>query len=114
MSRGWYDAGTATATETAMTVRRAFLIVAGSAFLCGLIGAGLGLTLGTFSPGYYRTVFRYGNSDNFNPVEVGVGLGLSQGVIAGLVVGCVVVLAVAWYESRRDSILRSAAGPNPG
>ena len=87
-----------------MTVRRAFLIVAGSAAVCAAVGAGIGLALGTFAPGYYRTVFRYGDSPDFNAVHVGVGLGLSQGVAAGLAVGCVVVLAVTWYDIRRLAI----------
>ena len=87
-----------------MTMRRAFLIVAGSAAACAAVGAGIGLALGTFAPGYYRTVFRYGDSPEFNAVQVGVGLGLSQGVAAGLAVGCVVVLAVTWYDIRRLAI----------
>lgn len=56
----------------------------------------IGLALGTFAPGYYRTVFRYGDSPDFNSVHVGVA--------AGLAVGCVVVLAVTWYDVRRLAI----------
>src|SRR5262245_44402839 len=84
-----------------MTVRRAFLIGAGSAAVCAAVGTGIGLALGSLAPDYYRTVFRHGNAPEFNPVQVGLGLGLSQGLLAGLAVGSVVVLAVAWTESRR-------------
>jgi hypothetical protein len=94
-----------------MTVRRAFLIVAASAAVCAAAGAGIGWALGTFAPGYYRTVFRYGDSPDFDAVQVGVGLGLSPGVTAGLVVGCVVVLAVAWHDSRRQAILAELGVP---
>jgi hypothetical protein len=92
-----------------MTVRRAFLIVAGAAAVCAAVGAGIGWALGTFAPGYYRTVFRYGDSPEFNPVQVGVGLGLTQGLTAGLAFGCMVVLAVTWYDSRRHRLLAEFA-----
>jgi hypothetical protein len=88
-----------------MTVRRAFGIVAGSAAVCAVVGAGLGLALGAFAPGYYRTVVRYGDSPEFSAPQVGFGLGLTQGLIAGLAVGCAVVLAVAWHSSRRQAVL---------
>ena len=96
-----------------MTVKRAFGIVAGSAAVCAAIGATLGLLLGTFAPGYYRTVFRYGDAPDFNPTQIGFGLGLTQGLIAGLAVGCVFVLAVAWYSSRRDALLAELGGLPP-
>jgi hypothetical protein len=64
-------------------------------------------------PGYYRTVFRYGDSPDFNAVEVGVGLGLTQGLMAGVAVGCVVVLAVAWHGSRRRTVLNQVLGSPP-
>lgn len=88
-----------------MTVARGFFIIGISAFVCALVGMLIGLTLGINAPGYYRTVFRGGNSPDFNPEQVGIGLGLTQGVIAGLVIGCVVVLAVSWHNSRRAIIL---------
>jgi hypothetical protein len=84
-----------------MTVLRGFTIIGVSACASGIIGALIGLLLGTFAPGYYRTVFRYGDSPDFSAVQVGAGLGLSQGLIAGLIIGCVVVLAVTWYRIRR-------------
>src|SRR3954470_18262392 len=92
-----------------MTVRRAFLTVAASAAECGVVGNGIGWGLGTFAPGYYRTVFRYGDAPEFNAVQVGVGLGLTQGLGAGLAVGCVVVLAVVWHDSRRQKLLTELA-----
>lgn len=51
--------------------------------MCAAAGAGIGWVLGTFAPGYYRTVFRCGDSPEFNPVQVGVGLGLTQGLGPG-------------------------------
>lgn len=61
--------------------------VFGSAFVGGTIGLGLGAALGTFSPGYYRSVFSIGDSRNFDPLAVGIGHGLTLGVVFGAIVG---------------------------
>lgn len=90
-----------------MTVLRGFLIISISTVLCAIVGAGAGYTLGTVAPAYYRSVFRNGNATTFDPVQMGLGLGLTQGLVAGLFVGCVVVLAVAWYNSRRVVVIPS-------
>jgi hypothetical protein len=89
-----------------MTILRGFTIVALSVLFCALVGLSVGYTLGAVAPGYYRTVFRNGNSPEFDPVQVGVGLGLTQGLLCGLVVGCVVVISVTWYNSRRQIMIR--------
>lgn len=83
-----------------MSVARAFMIIIGAAFGCGVIGAGLGAWLGRVIPDYYRGVFRAGNNPNFDPIHVGIGLGATQGIVAGLVVGCVVVLSVSIFKRR--------------
>lgn len=56
-------------------------------FTGGLIGAGIGFTLGKWVPNYYRSVFRAGNDPNFNPLSIGIGLGLTQGAVVGLLAG---------------------------
>jgi hypothetical protein len=75
-----------------------FLIVV----LSGMVGAFLGLLaggmLGSLAPDYYRAVFQ---SDSLNPLQVGCGLGATQGFGVGLAVGCVVLLAVAISRRRR-------------
>jgi hypothetical protein len=60
----------------------------------------IGSTLGQVAPGYYRAVFARGEP-GFEPVQVRLGLGITQGPIAGLVVGSVVVLSMTWSGSRR-------------
>lgn len=84
-----------------LTVGRGFAIVlaSGAGFAVG--GAAVGLALATLLPGYYRGVLPSGNAPGFNPVQVGLGLGASQGLGTGLVIGCVVVLAVAIANFRR-------------
>jgi hypothetical protein len=54
------------------------------------------------APGYYRGVYSSGRDPWFDPVAVGTGLGLTQGVTCGLFVGGVVVFSVAWYNARRN------------
>jgi hypothetical protein len=86
-----------------VTVSRGFaiIIVSGVAFAAG--GGGLGYALGRLAPSYYRGVFAGGESPGFDPVQVGIGLGVSQGLIAGLGVGSVVVVAVAISGWRRPT-----------
>lgn len=81
-----------------MTVLKGFLIIILSGIAFGFGGGLIGYALAIAVPSYYRTVFRSGN---FDPREVGIGLGVTEGGVCGLGVGAVVVLAVAWYNSRR-------------
>jgi hypothetical protein len=83
-----------------MTINRAFAIVILSTIGFGVAGTAIGCLLAVVAPDYYRGVFGARNSPDFNPVAMGFGLGLTQGVFAGLFVGSVVVLAVAWFWSR--------------
>ena len=74
--------------------------VFGCAFIGGLIGTGLGAALGVFAPGYYRSVFSNGDSPIFDPLAVGVGQGLTQGVVFGGVVGVLLVGMFYWFRAR--------------
>lgn len=84
-----------------MTVARAFLIIAASVVTFAAGGGLIGYALAVLAPAYYRGVFTNGRQPWFNPVEVGLGLGVTQGAVCGVIAGAVVVLAVAWYNSRR-------------
>ena len=83
-----------------MTVLRGFIITISSGLGFGIIGAVLGFTVGKFAPDYYRIVFRMPPEIDLDPAQAGFGLGLTQGVAAGIVIGLVIVVAVAWYNSR--------------
>jgi hypothetical protein len=85
-----------------MTAAKGFLIVVLSAVAFGIGGGLIGYSLGVFAPAYYRGVYRSGQEAWFDPVQMGLGLGISQGAVCGVIIGCVVVLAVAWYSSRRS------------
>lgn len=83
-----------------MTVARGFVITIASGIAFAVVGGGLGYALGTLAPDYYRVVFRIPPGGGFNPVQTGLGLGLTQGLAAGLFIGLVIVVAVAWFNAR--------------
>lgn len=83
-----------------MNVRRGAALIILSTVLMGLCGLGIGASMGILMPDYYRAMFRPGSIPPLDPVQVGAGLGLSQGLIGGLIIGCVLTISVAWYESR--------------
>ena len=72
-------------------------------FVTGALGAVVGMTLGALlavvAPGYYRAVFpRVVERGEFEPLSIGVGLGLTQGAGIGLAVGVVLVGIYYWRE----------------
>lgn len=83
-----------------MTIRSAIATIAACTAMLAGIGGGTGWALGTFAPGYYRSVFRNGNEPWFDPVSVGVGQGLTQGTSGGVAVGLVVVALFIWRDTR--------------
>jgi hypothetical protein len=84
-----------------MTVLRALVTVVGTAFAFGVVGGAIGYGLGKFTPSFYRHVFHLRDDQNINPEELGLGLGVTNGLVWGLLVGLAVVLTITWYELRR-------------
>jgi hypothetical protein len=84
-----------------MTVARGFAIIVASGVCFAVAGGGIGHALARIVPDYYHAVFRGVEDPDFDPVPVGLGLGIAQGLIARLVVGSIVVLAVAMSGLRR-------------
>ena len=74
-----------------------FGAVFASALVGGVLGLLMGAALGSMMPAYYRSVFAGGDSPNFDPVAVGIGQGLTQGVVFGGVVGLALVAMYYWY-----------------
>lgn len=72
----------------------------GAAIIGGLVGLAVGACLGTYAPGYYRSVFRNGDALSFDPLAVGIGQGLTQGIVFGGVIGVAAVALFYWYRSR--------------
>ena len=85
-----------------MTVAKALTVIVGSGVGFAALGAALGAILALLAPGYYRGVFSGGQAADFDPLQVGLGLGLTQGTICGLIIGAVIVLGVS-LSSRRSA-----------
>ena len=83
-----------------MTVVRGFAITIASGIAFASFGAGAGYLLGSVAPDYYRTVFRIPSDVSMDPSQAGLGLGVTQGLAGGLAIGLVIVVSVAWYNSR--------------
>lgn len=90
-----------------MTVARGLLITLACGLGFGILGTAVGMLLGSLAPDYYRAVLHIPPGTPVDPTQVGLGLGLTQGVGAGLVVGLVVVVAVAWYQTRLAAVEQS-------
>ena len=96
-----YQAPASEQLETSLSNQLAykgFGLVIASTFIFGIGGALIGLLLGLITPAYYESVFDLALADE--AWQVGLGLGLTQGLVCGIIVGCVVLLASAWYRSR--------------
>ena len=64
----------------------------------GLIGGLIGAALGNFTPDLYRAWFPpdpHLDAPPYNPAQLGIGLGIIQGLVGGLLLGCVVLVATA-------------------
>lgn len=83
-----------------MTVRTAFLTVIGFLAAGGAVGGATGYIVGTYFADALRVQFRQLRDDGLNPVQVGVGIGIPQGMMLGALAGVAVVAILAWHASR--------------
>lgn len=81
-----------------MSVRIAVAIIAICPLIFAAMGAGFGWMLGTYLPGYYRAVFRGGDEPGFDPLQAGIGLGLTQGFGGGIVVAVIIIAIFVWRD----------------
>jgi hypothetical protein len=83
-------------------IARALRLVAICGVLFATIGMGIGFGVGTFNPNYYQKLF---NPDkmhqDFRPVDVGMGLGCTEGLVIGLFAGAFAAVGTAWHRKRR-------------
>lgn len=86
-----------------VTLSQALLFVLAMTGGGALLGVALGALLGVFLPEYYRSVFDGGEKPGFNPLAVGIGLGLTQGAGFGAVVGSVLIGVFCWYKVKTST-----------
>lgn len=81
----------------------AFGVFIVSVLLCAIGGGLIGKFIAVKFPHYYPSVFPTAATQSyFDAAEVGIGTGIGQGAAAGLLVGAVVVLALAVANRRRE------------
>ncbi len=83
-----------------MNVTKALTTVVGTAAGFGVAGTLIGMLLGKIAPGFFRQMLPLRDPGSFNPVELGIGLGLTNGLGWGVVVGVLLVAILAWRETR--------------
>lgn len=83
-----------------MTAKNALGIVLLWGVTFAVVGGLIGATLGLVAPEYYRSVLRDGHSPNFNPLQVGIGLGVTQGLASGVAIALGVIALLVWRETR--------------
>lgn len=85
---------------------------AGVTLACAAIGTFsgwlLGALMGGFNPGYYVAIFMAEREPSFDPYEVAVGLGITQGAGAGLGAGLSLVALYYAYRffTKRQTLKR--------
>lgn len=90
-----------------MTRQHPLVTVILSTLAFTLLGGLVGHALGNFAPGYYRAVFEDGHSPFFNPAQVGLGLGITQGMTSGAIIGVVLVVVQGYFALRREAAAKS-------
>jgi hypothetical protein len=76
-----------------------------------VVGGLAGYTIGTLRPDYYKQVFGQGRWQ-FDPIDVGVGLGISEGLAAGFLAVTVILLPILAYSySSRGLVGRFLSRP---
>ena len=83
-----------------MNLVKALATVVGMAVGFGVGGTAIGALLGHVAPGFFRQMLPLRDPANFNPVELGIGLGLTNGLGWGLAIGVLLVAIIAWKETR--------------
>ncbi len=82
-----------------MTLFKALATVVGTSIGFGIAGTGIGAFLGNFTPAFFL-LFPIRDFENVSPLELGIGLGLVNGLIWGLVTSVLLVGILSWKETR--------------
>ena len=90
-------------------VIRAFYMIVSTTAIFGLLGGIAGWIMAVSVPAYFRDVYDTPQNEIW---QVGVGIGVTSGLLGGLLIGCSVLLATAWYRSRlKNALLEKYKSP---
>lgn len=101
-----------TMEESQVTLFKAIGTVMATSIGFGVAGTGIGAILGMIAPGLFL-LLPIPDVEALDPVELGMGLGLFNGVTWGLVVGVIVVAIFAWKEARLSRKAWGQSGEKP-
>lgn len=76
-------------------VGRVVAIVLTCTFAGGLVGGLIGFLMGLFLPDFYRSGM-FGGGEVINPIQTGTGLGISEGLGLGFLLGALIVCVIAF------------------
>ena len=82
-----------------MNVLKALATVIGTAIGFGIAGTGIGAFLGRFTPSLF-SILPFRAPGPVDELELGIGLGLINGLIWGMVIGILIVAILSWKEVR--------------
>ena len=83
-----------------MNIFKALGTVVGTAAGFGIAGAGVGALLGRVAPSFFIQMLPLRDPAHFDPLELGIGLGMTNGLGWGLAIGVLLVAILAWRETR--------------
>ncbi|HLX59665.1 MAG TPA: hypothetical protein VKX17_00145 [Planctomycetota bacterium] len=105
----WYTLETC--IQSKMSSLRAILMVALSTGIFTLGFMAGGFFIAKMAPDYYIVMFSHSYRDApFDPAQLGVGLGLTQGAYVGIIVGVLAVLVEAWYRHKKLNLAQPTDG----
>jgi hypothetical protein len=85
-------------TRIFMNTVKALVTFLGCGLFGAVIGGAIGGGVGHFVPDYYHAVFPQNDKVQYDPVSVGIGLGVCQGLPSGVATGLVLVAILTWRE----------------
>ena len=85
-----------------MNFKKAFIFLTSLSLTFCVLGGATGYFIGTKFPNYYRSVFRNGQSPDFDPIAVGVGQGIGQGFAGGALIGLLVIFILSKAQVKKE------------
>ena len=86
-----------------MKYRKAFTFLISLSITFSILGGAIGYIIGSKFPQYYKSVFFNGQSSDFDPIAVGIGQGISQGFIGGVIAALITIFVISKSKQNQDN-----------